>query len=84
MTASQFLQFLACWQHVDEQHMLEGPRGVAEVLGQLAGLEIPASAWERDVLPRRVREYRREWLDEVTLSGSPRWAGWPFRAVWAA
>ena len=32
VSASEFLQFLACWQHVDEEYMLEGPRGVAEVL----------------------------------------------------
>jgi ATP-dependent Lhr-like helicase len=73
VSASQFLEFLACWQHADPQYMLEGPRGVAEVLSQLAGVEAPAIAWERDILPGRVREYRREWLDEVTLSGEFAW-----------
>jgi ATP-dependent Lhr-like helicase len=73
VSASEFLQFLACWQHVDERYRLEGPRGVAEVLGQLAGFEVPAWAWEHHVLPRRVRDYRREWLDEVTLSGEFAW-----------
>jgi ATP-dependent Lhr-like helicase len=32
VTASQFLRFLACWQHVDAEHLLEGPRGVAEAV----------------------------------------------------
>jgi ATP-dependent Lhr-like helicase len=73
VNASEFLQFLACWQHVDEQFKLEGPRGVAEVLNQLAGFEVPAWAWESHVLPRRVRDYRREWLEEVTLSGEFAW-----------
>jgi ATP-dependent Lhr-like helicase len=73
VTAAQFLQFLACWQHVDEEYRLEGPRGVAEVLGQLAGFEIPAWAWESHILPRRVRDFRREWLDEITLSGEFAW-----------
>jgi ATP-dependent Lhr-like helicase len=73
VTASEFMQFLGCWQHVDEQHMLEGPRGVAEVLTQLAGFEAPAIAWERDILPRRVRDYRREWLDQLTASGEFVW-----------
>jgi ATP-dependent Lhr-like helicase len=73
VSASEFLQFLACWQHVDDDYMLEGPRGVAEVLGQLAGFEVPAWAWETHVLPRRVRGYRREWLDEVTMSGEFAW-----------
>jgi ATP-dependent Lhr-like helicase len=73
VTASEFLQFLACWQHVDEDFMLEGPRGVAEVLNQLAGFEVPAAAWETHVLPRRVRGYKREWLDDLTLSGEFAW-----------
>jgi ATP-dependent Lhr-like helicase len=73
VTPAQFTQFLACWQHADPDYTLEGPRGVAEVLGQLAGFEAPAIAWERDILPRRVRDYRREWLDEVTLSGEFAW-----------
>ena len=73
VTASQFLHFLACWQHVDEEYRLEGPRGVAEVLQQLAGFEVPALAWESDVLPRRVRDYRREWIDDLTLSGEFVW-----------
>jgi ATP-dependent Lhr-like helicase len=69
VTAAQFLRFLACWQHVDGEHHLEGPRGVAEVLAQLAGMEVPAVGWEASVLPARVKGYRREWLDELTLSG---------------
>jgi ATP-dependent Lhr-like helicase len=73
VSASEFLQFLACWQHVDDDYMLEGPRGVAEVLTQLAGFHVPVSAWETQVLSRRVRGYRREWLDELTLSGEFAW-----------
>jgi ATP-dependent Lhr-like helicase len=71
--AAEFLQFLACWQHVDGGHRLECPRGVAEVLRQLAGFEAPARAWEAQILPRRVRDYRREWLDELTLGGEFAW-----------
>ena len=76
VSASEFLQFLACWQHVDPEYMLEGPRGVAEVLTQLAGFEAPAKAWESQILPRRVRDYRREWLDELTLGGEFAWGRW--------
>jgi ATP-dependent Lhr-like helicase len=73
VTAAQFLRFLACWQHVDPEHRLEGPRGVAEAVAQLAGFEVPAAAWEASVLPSRVRGYRREWLDQLTLSGEVAW-----------
>jgi ATP-dependent Lhr-like helicase len=73
VTAAQFLRFLACWQHVDPEHRLEGPRGVAQVVAQLAGFEIPAALWEGSVLPARVRGYKREWLDQLTLSGEVAW-----------
>ncbi len=73
VSAGEFLQFLACWQHVDPEYRLEGPRGVADVLRQLAGFETPAWAWEASILPRRVREYRREWLEDLTLSGEFAW-----------
>jgi ATP-dependent Lhr-like helicase len=73
VTASEFLQFLACWQHVDEEYLLDGPNGVAQVLRQMAGFEVPAGAWESHVLHRRVRGYRREWLDDLTLSGEFVW-----------
>ena len=33
----------------------------------------PAAAWEGSVLPARVRGYRREWLDQLTLSGEVAW-----------
>jgi ATP-dependent Lhr-like helicase len=46
---------------------------VAAVVSQLAGFEVPAAAWEANVLPARVRGYKREWLDTVTLSGEAVW-----------
>jgi ATP-dependent Lhr-like helicase len=73
VSAAEFLRFLACWQHVDPEHRLEGPRGVAEAIRQLAGFEVPAAAWEGSVLPARVRGYRREWLDQLTTSGEIAW-----------
>jgi ATP-dependent Lhr-like helicase len=73
VSAAQFLRFLACWQHVDPEHRLDGPRGVAQVVAQLAGFDVPAAAWEGSVLPARVRGYRREWLDSVTFSGEVTW-----------
>jgi ATP-dependent Lhr-like helicase len=68
-----FLRFLAAWQHVDAERKLDGPRGVLQVIEQLAAFEVPALAWETSVLPARVRDYKREWLDELTLSGEVVW-----------
>ncbi len=73
VSASAFIEFLSCWQHADAEYMLDGPHGVAEAVQQLAGFEAPAAAWESLILPRRVRGYRREWLDELTLSGEIAW-----------
>src|SRR5437764_3765564 len=73
VSAAELWRFLACWQHADEAYRLEGPQGVREVTRQLAGFEIPAAQWESSVLPSRVRDYRREWLDELTLSGELAW-----------
>jgi ATP-dependent Lhr-like helicase len=73
VSAAQFLRFLGCWQHVEPDNRLEGPRGVAEVVGKLAGFEVPAAAWEASVLPARIRGYKREWLDQLTLSGEVAW-----------
>ncbi len=73
VSAADLLRFLATWRHVDEDYRLEGPRGVGEVLRQLTGFEVPAWAWESHVLARRVRDYKREYLEEVTLSGEFAW-----------
>ncbi len=73
VTAADFLRFLPCWQHVDEEHKLEGPMGVLEAVRQLAGFEIPAAAWEANVLPARVSAYKRDWLDQLTLTGQVSW-----------
>jgi ATP-dependent Lhr-like helicase len=74
VSAAQFLRFLGCWQHADPEHRLEGPKGVAHAISQLAGFDVPAAAWEGSVLPARVRGYKREWLDQLTFSGEVAWA----------
>jgi len=73
VSAAEFLRFLSAWQHVGEKHRLDGPRGVAEVVRQLAGLEAPVAAWEARILPARVKGYQREWLDGLALSGEVAW-----------
>jgi len=71
--AADFLRFLARWQHVAPGYQLQGPRGVLEVVTQLAGFEVPAASWESQVLPARVAGYQRAWLDELMLSGEVAW-----------
>lgn len=68
-----YLRFLARWQHFAPGSRLEGPAGVRAVVEKLAGLELPAVAWERDVLPARVQGYQKSWLDQWTLGGELCW-----------
>jgi ATP-dependent Lhr-like helicase len=73
VSSADFLHFLAAWQHVGGEHRLEGPRGVLAVVEQLAAFQAPADAWERHILPERVRGYRSGWLDELAFTGEVAW-----------
>ena len=44
------------------------------MIAQLDGLELPARAWERDVLPARLERYESSMLDTLCLSGEVGWA----------
>ncbi|HET9346374.1 MAG TPA: DEAD/DEAH box helicase [Candidatus Limnocylindrales bacterium] len=48
---------------------------LAEVVDQLAGLPIPASVLERDVLPARIAGYQPRLLDELGAMGEVAWVG---------
>lgn len=74
VTAAEFIQFLARWQRFAPGTQLTGPRGVADVLAQLAGIEAPAIQWERGILHSRIQNYKREWLDQSLLAGEIAWA----------
>jgi ATP-dependent Lhr-like helicase len=72
-TAAQFLRWLLRWQHIAPNSQLAGERGLREVLGQLQGFEIPANAWESEILARRVANYDPQWLDQLCLTGAIGW-----------
>jgi ATP-dependent Lhr-like helicase len=46
---------------------------VAEIIGQLQGLELPAPAWEQHVLPSRIAEYDPKALEDLCLAGVVAW-----------
>src|SRR3989475_66355 len=73
VTAAQFMRWLLRWQHVSPGTQVLGERGLLEVLRQLQGFEIPASAWERHILARRVANYDPKWLDQLCLTGAVGW-----------
>src|SRR5216683_3191661 len=73
VTAADFMRFLLRWQRVTPATQAEGPQGLAAVLELLDGYEVPAGAWETEVLPARVSEYDPLWLDGLCLSGEIAW-----------
>ncbi|MGH7598089.1 MAG: DEAD/DEAH box helicase, partial [bacterium] len=68
-----FIRFLIAHQHLSSETRLSGERGLAEIIAQLQGFEIPAAAWERDILGRRLENYDPAWLDHLSLSGEVAW-----------
>jgi ATP-dependent Lhr-like helicase len=67
------MRWLPRWQHVAPGTQLSGERGLLEVLHQLQGFEIPANAWERQILRQRLREYDSAHLDNLCLTGAVGW-----------
>jgi len=68
-----FARFLPAWHGVGTQNA--GIDRLAEVIGQLEGVALPASVLERDVLPVRVAGYTPAMLDELGAAGEVVWVG---------
>ena len=71
---AQYMRFLCAWQHATPETQLAGPDGLRAVLAQLDGFELAADAWERHVLPLRVKDYDRSLLDMLCFSGEVAWS----------
>jgi ATP-dependent Lhr-like helicase len=74
ITAADFQRFLFAWHGVSQPHHLAGIDGLRSVLSALDGVELPASAWERAVLPARLEHYDPAWLDMLCLTGEAAWS----------
>jgi len=73
VTAAQFMRWLLRWQHLAPNSQLGGERGLLEVLRQVQGFEIPAIAWEKQVLRPRMNSYEPSLLDQLCLTGAVGW-----------
>jgi ATP-dependent Lhr-like helicase len=77
--------FLPAWQRAGQASAADrrpghraratGPDAVYDVIGQLAGAAVPASALESLVLPGRLLGYSAALLDELTAAGEVVWSG---------
>ncbi len=73
VSAVEFMRFLFVWQRVAPLEQVEGPGGVAALVELLDGFELPAAAWEAEVLAARTESYDPLWLDGLCLSGQLGW-----------
>jgi ATP-dependent helicase Lhr and Lhr-like helicase len=74
VTASDFERFLYGWLHVAPGTQLHGADGTLQMIRQLQGYEIPAVAWESEILARRITKYDPAFLDELCFAGEVMWA----------
>jgi ATP-dependent Lhr-like helicase len=73
VSAADFVRFLLRWQHVSPGTQLHGRAGLRNVIAQLQGVELPAPAWERDILPARIAKYDPADLEQLCLAGEVAW-----------
>jgi ATP-dependent Lhr-like helicase len=73
VSAADFMRFLVHWQHAAGETRVKGAEGLAAVIEQLDGFELPAGAWEQDVLAARVQDYEPDFIDRLCLSGRMAW-----------
>jgi ATP-dependent Lhr-like helicase len=70
-------RLLVDWHGLDERGRpaREGPEALLEVVEQLQGAVLPASALEGDILPARLPAYRAADLDALCSAGEVVWVG---------
>jgi ATP-dependent helicase Lhr and Lhr-like helicase len=73
VSAADFMRFLFAWQRLDPEHRVGGVEGLASLISQLDGFELPAAAWEADVLASRCEEYDPALLDMLCMMGRVAW-----------
>jgi ATP-dependent Lhr-like helicase len=81
LSPQDFMRFLFRWHHLDAESKLRGPAGVARVISLLQGFEAPAAAWERELIPSRMKQYVGEWLEHACFSGEVAWGRLTTREV---
>ena len=73
VTAADLMRFLFRWQRVAPGERAAGAEGLASVISLLDGFELPAVAWEPEVLAARCEDYAPELLDQLCLTGEVAW-----------
>jgi len=72
VTPVDLARFLPGWHELGRRR---GVDGVLRTVEQVAGVPLPASAWESLILPSRVADYKPAMLDELVAAGEVVWQG---------
>ncbi len=72
VTAANYMRFLFTWHGMGELRP-EGDNALLAALDKLEGYAIPAAAWEKDILPARIKNYSITSLDRLCSSGRIVW-----------
>ncbi|MCY1016869.1 DEAD/DEAH box helicase [Pyxidicoccus sp. MSG2] len=73
LSAQDFMRFLFRWHHMEDVDALRGSTGLLKAVRLLQGYEAPASAWERFLLPARMRGYTPDMLERACYAGEVAW-----------
>ena len=72
VTIADYQRFLFRWQGLGKERR-QGSEALAAVIDELQGVALPAAAWEREVLPARLRDYSPLLMDDLAVSGRIAW-----------
>ena len=72
VTIADYQRFLFRWQGLGKERR-QGSESLAAVIDELQGVALPAAAWEREVLPARLRDYSPLLMDDLAVSGRIAW-----------
>ncbi|MDO5661611.1 MAG: DEAD/DEAH box helicase, partial [Brachybacterium sp.] len=83
VTPRAYARFLGQWQHLvpyrengrRDRATWRGSDGLLSVIDQLAGVSLPLSTWEQQILPARIPDYTPAMLDELLAGGEVTWSG---------
>ena len=73
LPADAYIRFLCRYQRLTAATSLIGESGARAVLEQLAGYEIPAGAWESEILTARIKNFQSPMLDHWLMTGEFVW-----------
>ena len=72
-SVQDFMRFLLDYHHLTPDTTVRGRPGLTKILEQLQGLDLPAGAWEKQIIAQRLPDYDPLWLDELCYRGELAW-----------